>query len=166
MAQPVRNTRNSWFIISMCLLIVTIVSAGVTIYYYQGYNTVTKQYNDVILKLKEVSYTTNILLKYSNGTKVWFNQTLVPVGWSLFNATLKVLDKRVEYSIFYGSPFITAMNGVKATGSYAWMWYVWNATSSSWTLGETAANAYILRDKDTVAWYLVDTSAYPNIPKP
>ena len=161
-----RREKNVWFLISLCLLVIAVLNASVTVYYYQGYVNMEKQYKDITTKLKDVSYTVNILIKYDNGTKTWHNQTLVPIGWSLFNVTLKVTVGKVEYSTAYGSPFITAINGVKGSYPYTWMWYLWNATSTTWKLGETGADAYMLRESDVVAWYLVDVSNYPNLPEP
>jgi len=161
-----RRKRNVWFLVSLCLLVAVVINASITVYYYQGYVNMEKRYKDITIKLADVSYNVNMLVKYDNGTKVWYNQSLVPIGWSLFNATLKVTGGRAEYAIFFGSPFITKINGVKGSGPYAWMWYLWNATSATWKLGEAGADAYILRDGDVVAWYLVDTSKYPNLPEP
>lgn len=84
--------RGVWFLISICLLIVIVINTSLTVYYYQGYMNKEKQYNEIIAKLEEVSYTVNILIEY-NETKVWYNQTIIPIGWSLFNATLKVTDR-------------------------------------------------------------------------
>lgn len=118
-----KKERNVWFVVSLCLLIVTVINSSLILYYYEGYVNMTKQYTDITAKLRDVSYTVNILIKYQNGTKVWYNQTLVPIGWSLFNATLKVTNGKVEYSTAFGSPFVTAINGMKSSGLYAWMWY-------------------------------------------
>jgi len=165
MSQTVKTVRNIWFITSICLLIGIVITSSYTVYYYQAYVTMEKQYKDTAAKLKDVSLTVNILVKYSNGTKTWYNQTLIPVGWSLFNATKKATHDNIEY-LYPENPFITAINGVKQIGALYWMWYTWNATSSSWKIVWSGANDYILRDKDTIAWYLVDTSTYPNIPSP
>ncbi len=151
---------------SMILLAVVVLSSAVTLYYYQGYVTLAKEYSDTVTRLKDISYNVNILIKYGNGTKAWHNRTFVPIGWALFNATLKVTNGMVDYTTLFGSPFITAINGVKGGGSRFWMWYVWNSTSATWQLGEVGADQHILRDGETVAWYLVDTSTYPNLPKP
>lgn len=152
--------------VSLLLLVAIAIDSSLTVYYYQGYVNKEKQYTDLTAKLKEVSYNVNILIKYDNGTKTWYNQTIIPIGWSLFNATLKITNGKVTYLTSFGSPFITTINGVKGSGSYMWMWYSWNTASSSWKLGETGANAYVLNDRDVVAWYLVDTSNYPNVPVP
>jgi hypothetical protein len=165
--------RNIWFITSLLLIIIVIVNAGLTIYYYQGYTTLEKQNNELITtlneasqKLSDVSYIVDILVKYKNGTKIWYNQTLIPIGWSFFNATIKITNGNVGYDMFFGSPFITEIHGDKASGVYAWLWFKWDKTSSAWKSGETGADGYMLKDKDILAWYLADTSTWPDIPTP
>ncbi|UCH02348.1 MAG: hypothetical protein JSV20_00700 [Candidatus Bathyarchaeota archaeon] len=165
--------RNIWFLTSLLLIIVVIVNAGVTIYYYQGYtnleqqkNELTTTLNEVSQKLSDVSYAVDILIKYKNDTKTWYNQTLIPIGWSFFNATIKITNGNMDYDIFFGSPFITEIYGEKAGGVYAWLWFKWDETSLSWISGETGADGYMLKDEDIVAWYLADTSTWPDIPTP
>ncbi|MFQ6075172.1 MAG: DUF4430 domain-containing protein [Candidatus Bathyarchaeia archaeon] len=161
MASKEGQGKRVWFIISLLLLSTLVVSSGVALYYYQGYVNMERKYRDVVTSLEDVSYNVDILVKYDNGTGHWYNNTLIPIGWSLFNATLKITGGDVNYSIFFGSPFITAINGVMSHGSHFWLWYLWNSTSGVWRLAETGAGDYILRDGDVVAWYLVNASIYP-----
>ncbi|MGD0329412.1 MAG: DUF4430 domain-containing protein [Nitrososphaeria archaeon] len=143
-------------------LLVSMITAATTIYYHQEYVTMKRQYNEELAKLGVVSYTVNILLD-NNGTKTWYNQTLIPIGWSLYNATVKVTNGNVNYSSVYGPSFITAINGVSSTVSYYWIWWVWNSASHSWTLGSVGADAYSLKNNDIVAWYFENTK---NLPSP
>jgi len=144
----------------IAFLLVSIISIATTIYYYQEYLTLNRQYDEELAKLGVVSYTVNILLD-NNGTKTWYNQTIIPIGWSLYNATVEVTNGNVNYSPVYGPSFITAINGVSNTGSYYWIWWVWNGASHSWTLGTVGANAYTLNNNDTVAWYFENTNTTP-----
>lgn len=192
--KTVMKGRNIWFFVSICLIVITAINASLTIYYYgrtvndeKQYNDITGKYNDLVtkyndiivkyndlavkynestMKLKDVAYNVDILIKYENGTKVWYNQTTIPIGWSLFNATLKITNGNVIYSTAFGSPYITTINGVKSIGSFAWIWYTWNSSSAKWTVGATGSNEYILRDKDVAAWYLANISDFNNLPQP
>lgn len=116
--------------------------------------------------IEPITLRVSLLVKYDNGTKVWFNNTLVPVGWSLFNLTLHATKGNVEYQASYFGLFVTSINNVKQYGSNYWLWYRWDPESQDWTLGETGADSYMLRRNDVLAWYLADTSKYPNIDKP
>ncbi|MDQ1278769.1 MAG: hypothetical protein QG670_29 [Thermoproteota archaeon] len=156
-----KKDKNVWFLVSICLIIVTVISASLTMYYYTAYTDQQKQLRGITLKLNEVSYSVNILIKYQNGTKLWYNNTLIPIGWSLFNTTLKITNGKVE-----GSSFITSINSIGSNYPYAWIWYLWDSSSSTWKVGDKGADAYILRDKDVAAWYLVDISNYPNLSQP
>ena len=143
-------------------LLVSIIAIATTIYYHQEYVTMDRQYDEELAKLGVVSYTVNILLD-NNGTETWYNQTLIPIGWSLFNATVKVTNGNVNYTSSSTGLFITAITGVSNTGSYYWMWWIWNSASHSWTLGAVGADAYTLNNNDTVAWYFENTV---NLPSP
>ena len=152
--------RRTYLFIALALLVWGLLASLVAGYYYQEYVTMDRQYDEELAKLGVVSYTVNILLD-NNGTKTWYNQTIIPIGWSLYNATVKVTNGNVSYSPVYGPSFITAINGVSETGSYYWMWWVWNSASHSWTLGPVGANAYTLNNNDTVAWYFENTNTTP-----
>jgi hypothetical protein len=78
-----------------------------------------QRYKDTLSSLNDISYKVNILIKYSNGTKTWHNQTIIPIGWSLFNATLKVTGGKVEGSWSSFGVFVTSINGVSGTGPKA-----------------------------------------------
>jgi hypothetical protein len=122
-----------------------------------AFNTI----NELTDKLKDVATTPRVLVKYRNGTEDWYNQTHIPIGWSLFNATLKITDGDVDYQQYPFGVFITAINGVAQEATTFWLWYQWNATSNGWEFGPVGADAYRVRSGDVLAWYLTDGSTTP-----
>ena len=51
-------------------------------------NTEYDTLNATYQNYKALANSLNMLVKYNNGTKAWYNQTIVPLGWSLFNPKL------------------------------------------------------------------------------
>jgi len=160
-----KKSSNPWFISTLALIAMLVMSVSVAFYYYSAYNNLEQNYNRLLSDLREVTNSVNLLVEFNNGTKVWYNGTLVPIGWSLFNLTLRAIGE-VEYQTIYGSVLITEIMGKRSSGSFFWLWYSWNSSSKDWDLGMVGADQYVLHEGDTLAWYLVDTSDFPNVPKP
>jgi hypothetical protein len=142
-----------------------VISTSLALYYYSAYKDLEQNYARLLSDLEKVTCSTNLLVKFGNGTKVWYNGTLVPIGSSLFNLTLRAVGK-VEYQTMYGSVIITSIMGERNSGNFFWLWYLWNSSSNDWVLGMVGAEQYILHEGDTLAWYFADTSNYPSVPKP
>jgi hypothetical protein len=183
------GTTNPWLIATLILLVTTTTGIGVSFYFYQSYTSTDNLYRDTLetvnelneayqnlssalqdisdnlttttQKLQDVSYNPKLLIKYENGTEVWYNHTRIPIGWTLFNATLKITDGNMEYQQFAFGVFITSIHGVTQNHPNFWLWYLWNSTAHSWTFGPIGADAYRLKSGDAVAWYLTDGSATP-----
>jgi len=162
---PGRRGR-TWFLLSLCLIALLILSTSLNLYYYSAYTSSEQRYARLFSEMRDITHTVNLLIEFSNGTRIWYNDTLVPIGWTLFNLTLKTTGGRIEYQAAYGSVFITSINGIKGSGAFFWLWYSWDSTSKDWVSGMSGSDQYVLREGDILAWYLVDTSNYPNIPKP
>ncbi|MEM2929674.1 MAG: hypothetical protein QW797_02295 [Thermoproteota archaeon] len=124
------------------------------------------QLDTLMKEVESVTLRASLLVKYDNGTKQWFNNTIVPVGWTLFNLTAYNLKGNVNYTTYSFGAVITGINGVSQHESYYWLWYRWDLEKRDWVPGETGPDACLLRNGDVLAWYLADTSKYPNIDKP
>jgi len=154
-----------WFPLSLCLIALLILSLSLNLYYYAAYIGAEQRYARLLSESRRI-ISVDLLIEFSNGTRIWHNSTSVPIGWTLFNLTIVTTGGRVEYQTAYGSAFITSISGVSGSGPFYWLWYSWNSTSGEWASGMSGADQYVLLDGDTLAWYLADTSRYPNIPKP
>ena len=124
--------RNVWFTVSLALISALVLTSGLTFYYYSRYVTAEKQYLDTLSSLNEVSYKVNILINYGNGTKRWYNQTTIPIGWSFLNATLKATEGKVEGTWYPFGVFVTSINGVRGTGQQFWLWFHWDKAKGKW----------------------------------
>lgn len=149
---------------SLCLIALLVLSVSLNLYYYEAYIDAEQRYARLLSEKKVISV--DLLIEFNNGTRIWHNDTSVPIGWTLFNLTIVTTGGRVEYQAAYGSAFITSIDGVGGSGPYYWLWYSWNSTAGDWASGMSGADQHVLLDGETLAWYLADTSKYPDIPKP
>jgi len=118
-------------------------------YYYSQY----KQLEDTLETMQDLILKVNILINYGNGTKEWHNTTLVPVGATVFNATVEVAQ--VYYTLWEGEyVLIQAINGVQGTQDVGWIWWIWDPATSQWQMALVASNKHFLVDGDTIGWNL------------
>jgi hypothetical protein len=149
------------WIIAVFLLAWAVSATSIGSYYYMEYDKYQRISQDLKRKVKEVSTSVNVAIDYGNGSRAWFNETLVPIGATAYNATTKVAV--VETHPQYGESFIVAINGVrqKEGESTYWFWWLWDTAQQKWVFGLTACNEYVLSDNQTVIWYLVNAPSWP-----
>ncbi len=142
--------RSGWMWVSLglaCLLVVAVYFAA---YYYMESVNYRQLYERAAADLKRLTMPVNILIDYGNGTKIWYNETLVPRESTLLGATEIVA--KVDYYTTKDGSFVTHINGVGGESNRYWIWYIWNSTENSWSWGPVACDRYILKEGDTVAW--------------
>jgi len=155
-------------VLSAALLALLILSCGIAVYFYLESIEANRRYTSLLSELEGVSLEINLLIDYGNGTLIWHNKTLLPIGATLFNATLKV-TKSVEYIGSDMGVFVTGIDGVGTRiveKGYYWLWWRFDKAQGEWVLGETSADRYILQRGDILAWVYEDTSTYPSVRKP
>ena len=119
-------------------------------YYYTQYIETRNTFQE----LKSLVISVNVLMDYGDETKSWHNETVI-AGSTVFDALL-VVTKEAEYETTAYGVFVTSINGVKnegtASSGHAWLWYYWDAATSKWVDLLKAADAYILKPNDSIAW--------------
>jgi hypothetical protein len=132
-------------------------------YYYlrfQEYVNLSREYEAVTMKV-------DIYIHYGNETNgIWHNNTIVPLGAALLNATGFVADSQFTYWSELGAAFIDSIDGVanNVTKGKSWFWWYWDTTSSKWILGEVGANQRMLHRRDIVAWTYQSYEIWPPPP--
>ena len=119
-------------------------------YYYMEFQNLTgllEKYENVIMRV-------NICIDYRelNETVVWYNDTIVPLGCNLLQATETVALVNSTYSSAQQASFVDAINGVSNHGAYFWMWQHWNDVQEKWEYGDVGADRYRLTNNETVRW--------------
>ncbi|MBO3798598.1 MAG: hypothetical protein QXI42_00590 [Thermoproteota archaeon] len=148
----------------LIVLIFTSLLLGETLYILglrRQLDTLTQEVENLAKSVEPITLKVSLLVKYDNATKRWFNNTVVPVGWTLLNLTLYALGGNVDYEVYPFGVFVTGIGGVNQHGNHYWFWYRWDPEAHDWVLGETGADAYVLKRGDVLAWYLADTSSWP-----
>ena len=152
--------KSAW-ILAALLLAWALGSTTAGVYYYEEYDKNQRLTQDLKQKLGEVSLSVNIAIDYGNDTRAWFNGTVVPVGATVHNATIRVAV--VEHDPQFGASYIIAINGVRENNNekMSWMWWTWEQAERKWILGPIANNEYVLTDGQTVIWYYENISTWP-----
>jgi len=134
-------------ILIILLLAWAVVSSTIAANYYLKYNSCVKDLEAFDRKTISV----NILIDYGNGSKTWFNNTIVSRNSTLFSVLLSI--SKVNYTSGAYGIFINSINGVsnKVTGKncgYYWMWYYYDKESKKWVMGPVGVDKWKLSEGD------------------
>ncbi len=136
---------------TLAILVWAVSTTSLFGYYYlrfQDYVQLTREYEAVTMRV-------NIAIDYGNGTKVWYNDTIVPLGATLLNVTETVADVQSTPWPEYQAVFIDAINGIPTTETHFWWWKYWSVETQEWKDGEIGADIYKLKPMETVMWQYV-----------
>lgn len=145
-----------WFTIALVLATAVVLMSATTFHYYTNWVSAEERYRITMASLHDLSYTVNVLILSEDNHAAWYNQTRIPIGWSLYNTTEKVVDGNINGLWSEFGVFVTSINDVDGNGPAYWLWFTWDAHVNRWISGMTGANAHIMRQNETVAWLLTD----------
>ncbi len=103
---------------------------------------------------QETTVIVNIGINYGNGPVEWHNDTAVPSGEDLLNATMRVAT--VEHTSFAGlGAFVTGINEVRQDpgANLYWIYWVYNAETQQYEMSPVGASSYMLTFDQTIQWY-------------
>jgi hypothetical protein len=112
---------------------------------------------------QEATVTVNIGINYGTGPVDWRNDTTVPSGENLLNATMRVAT--VEFTTYPGlGAFVTGINGRNQdpSANLYWMFWVYNPQTQQYESPPVGASSYLLTSDQTVQWYLSSSTLGPN----
>jgi hypothetical protein len=141
-------------------LVITACLAGYYYVQYQNYKALTEQYESSIERYKAVTMHVNFCIDYGNGTIFWYNETVVPLGYELLNATRLIAEVNSTYWPAYQASFVDAINGVANNPPYYWMWLYWDENENMWKYGPVGADLYSLKPNEVIMWRY-EKPAYP-----
>jgi len=105
----------------------------------------------------------NIGINYGSGPVEWHNNTIVPSGENMLNATMRVAT--VEYTTFSGlGAFVTGINGrnQNPSANLYWMLWVYNPEAQQYEQAQVGASSYLLTSDQTVQWYYENAGSFTN----
>jgi hypothetical protein len=111
----------------------------------------------------EATVVVNIGINYGNGPVDWQNNTMVPSGENLLNATMSVAT--VEFTDFPGmGAFVTSINGrsQNPSANLYWTFWVYNPQTGQYDSPPVGASSYLLTSDQTVEWYLSSGTVGPS----
>jgi len=155
--------------LNLLLTFLLVVSIILNLYLASQLVMLNQKVSELNRALSENTVVANLVINFGNGTRKWYNNTLLPFGSSLLNLTLKATNGNVEYSIGKYGAFVMGISnvGTKFTKkNYYWLWYKWNSTSKSWELGATSADNYKVMNGDILGWVYANVSSWPPTEKP
>lgn len=142
------NNMNILRIATVIMFIWAIISTALAVNYYFLYSQDEALISSI--KTKTPTISVNLLIKFDNGTKKWYNNTTVPLGSSLFNATKKIAN--INYTQYPFGVYITGINGIIENKQQNKYWFWWYYSGNTWYMGPVAADKYIVSNNEILAW--------------
>jgi hypothetical protein len=135
---------------------------------YQQASTQLSQLWSQYLGLKPASsslYTADILINFENGTWLWYNNTQVQPGWSMYTETVVLTQGNMQatWDPEYGEHFVTGIDGVSSTNTLFWWLWTYDKTNqtSPWQVAQIGADLLTVYNGSVFAWtYCGMTSSY------
>ena len=167
------NDIKVWKTISFVLLGGIVIFGLIGLSLYSDLSSSEKRYDDVIESLDKISFSTDFMINYGNGSKIWYNNTRLPLGIDLYNATLIICSGNVNSTYYpeYKSHFITSIDGVGVFDDpekMYWSWIAWyyDGVLGKWISYDVSSDMVYPNDGDILSWYFEDTSNYPDFDSP
>ena len=135
----------------LAVLVWAILGTFVAGYYFVQFDIYHREYNNLADQFNSISLKVNILLDYGNGTRVWYNNTVLPLGSTAFNATCSIAD--VDKEDWGGDLgiLVTSINGVANDGPYGWCYWYRDSGNLEWTSLQYSCAKHILHEGDMIA---------------
>ena len=156
--------------IIIILLAWSIGATATTVIFYNQFQRYYQKYQEII---SGKTITVSILINYGNGTLVWYNNTIVFKGSTVYDALVKIANVNASTTPF--GVYVHGINGVNEDKEHAWMYAIRRNDSSvnafyeinGWYYPGVGASSLILKDGDVVAWVFLNWVKYlNNLPDP
>lgn len=103
-----------------------------------------------------------ILVDFGNGTRLWFNETGVPLSWNYYNLTYQV-TRGDMVAVWNGFPLNShyvfsilgfgCQQGQFSCGGGYWSLWTWNQGSSCWAYSPLGIDRMKISDTPMIGWY-------------
>jgi hypothetical protein len=151
--------------LEQALVVIASVSLLLNAFLLPNYLSLRSENERLTDMLKENTVEVNMLVNFGNGTRRWYNGTVLPSGASVYNATARVFGSDMNATFTPYGVMVTDIGGIGPSEEHPnsyWIWFRWDPASGTWTMGDTAADQHRLLPGEPVAWALLDFSD-PNL---
>lgn len=124
-------------------------------------NTLSDTLVDLSDIMESISFRVNILVNCGNGTKIWHNNTVLPLASTAFTAILAIAN--IKYTDYGGELgiLVTSINDLASNSTHGWFYWYWDAENLLWLLPEYSCAKYILHRGDTIAFTYESYTMWP-----
>jgi hypothetical protein len=126
------------------------------LYFSQQASTLESENEYLRSRLGSVSETVNVGIDFGNGTRLWYNDTYVPVGSSIFNATYISTGGRLASQVYslgnVSEVFVTGILGLSGNSSSYWLWYYLDNSTHQWAEAALGADSFLAVQGGTYLW--------------
>ena len=139
---------------------VAVLSFSGALYMYNEYRVLDQNYQAIQENIDNVSINIDFIVDFGNGTIIYFNQTLVPVGFSMYDYTTFIIGEENIDSIYYSdfnAYFVNSLLGTGNNPDYAWSAWQYQ---QDWQLLDIGSNLFIPKDGQTIARYYQDVDEF------
>ena len=145
-----------WKIATVILSAALVLSLYGALYYYGQFASVSFEKDELRRELNDVSVKVDIAVDFGNETRIWYNNTVVQLGCSVFNATFLALKGNLAYQVYHSPTlsgiFVTAIHGVASSSSAYWLWYIFDAQKRNWTEPAVGADQLFVINDGIYSW--------------
>ncbi|MBH59373.1 MAG: hypothetical protein CMO19_03010 [Thaumarchaeota archaeon] len=137
-----------------------VLSFSGALYMYNEYRVLDQNYQAIQENIDNVSINIDFIVDFGNGTIIYFNQTRVPVGFTMYDSTEFIIGEENVDSTYYSdfnAYFVNSLLGTGNNPEYAWS--AWHY-QQDWELLEIGSNLFIPKDGQTIAWYYQDVNEF------
>lgn len=150
---------------TFALLTGTIAVVNTSLPIYQQASVQLSQLWSRYLSLKPAAaslYSSDILIDFGNGTRVWNNDTKVQPGWNMYVETVVLShgDLQAQWYPAFQEHLVSGIDGVSDTATMSWFLWTYNATAS-WEASPIGADLLPVGNGSVFAWtYCGESASY------
>ena len=139
-------SEQTYKIAAAVLLCTTIIAGVLAVQYNAKYLASETEYNILLEELEDTTAKISVKIEYGEES-VWYNDTRVPLGTSLLNATSYVAEIEAQSSDW--GVFIVSINEVGGDANSFWLW---DYLDDEWQAGPVGADQWTVHDGDILRW--------------
>ena len=147
-------SENKFKLAAAVLLCTTIITGALAVQYYTQLNASKAEYEILLGELGETTVMVNILIDEGDSS-TWYNDTRVPLGANLIEATEFVAEVGSQTSEW--GTFVESIGETGGDSDRFWGWYHY---AEGWEMGSVGADQWIVHDGDALRWTCTSIGDY------